>query len=35
MINVAYHYLDIGAKGRDEGPSGQSRWLHRRDEYED
>jgi len=34
MLNVAYHYLDIVSKGRDEGP-GNMAWLRRRDEYED
>jgi predicted dithiol-disulfide oxidoreductase (DUF899 family) len=34
MLNVAYHYLDIVPKGRDEGP-GNMAWLRRRDEYED
>jgi predicted dithiol-disulfide oxidoreductase (DUF899 family) len=33
MVNVAYHYMDLAPKGRDEesGP----RWVHRRDEYPD
>lgn len=33
MVNVAYHYMDLVPKGRDEetGP----RWVHRRDEYPD
>ena len=33
MLNVAYHYMDLVPKGRDEesGPF----WLHRRDEYPD
>ncbi len=34
MLNVAYHYLDIVPKGRDEGP-GIMGWLRRRDEYGD
>jgi predicted dithiol-disulfide oxidoreductase (DUF899 family) len=34
MLNVAYHYLDIVPKGRDE-ENGGSRWLRRRDEYDD
>jgi predicted dithiol-disulfide oxidoreductase (DUF899 family) len=33
MLNVAYHYLDIVPKGRDEGPHNMMDWLHRRDEY--
>jgi predicted dithiol-disulfide oxidoreductase (DUF899 family) len=33
MLNVAYHYMDLVPKGRDEGDSGQIGWLHRRDEY--
>jgi predicted dithiol-disulfide oxidoreductase (DUF899 family) len=37
MLNVAYHYLDIVPKGRNErGPDGRMiRWHRRRDEYED
>ena len=31
MLNVAYHYMDLVPKGRDEGAG--LRWLHRRDEY--
>src|SRR5205814_4920832 len=34
MLNVAYHYMDLVPKGRDEGGRGQS-WVHRRDEYPD
>jgi len=34
MLNVAYHYMDLAPKGRDEGDSGQ-RWVRRRDEYPD
>ena len=34
MVNVAYHYLDLVPKGRDEGDHGES-WLRRHDEYED
>jgi len=34
MLNVAYHYMDLVPKGRDEGDSG-SMWLRRRDEYSD
>jgi predicted dithiol-disulfide oxidoreductase (DUF899 family) len=33
MVNVAYHYLDLVPKGRDEGSSGQF-WVRRHDEYE-
>ncbi len=33
MLNVAYHYLDIVPKGRDEGGLGQY-WVRRHDEYE-
>jgi predicted dithiol-disulfide oxidoreductase (DUF899 family) len=33
MVNVAYHYLDLVPKGRDEGGSGQF-WVRRHDEYE-
>ena len=32
MLNVAYHYMDLAPKGRDE--HGEQ-WLRRRDEYED
>jgi len=34
MLNVAYNYLDIVPKGRDEGGEG-AMWIHRRDEYPD
>lgn len=34
MVNVAYHYLDLVPKGRDEGDRGAS-WIRRHDEYED
>ena len=34
LLNVAYNYLDIVPKGRDEG-AGNMTWLHRRDEYPD
>lgn len=34
MLNVAYHYLDLVPKGRDEKGQGQS-WVKRHDEYED
>jgi predicted dithiol-disulfide oxidoreductase (DUF899 family) len=33
MVNVAYHYLDLVPKGRDEGDRGQY-WVRRRDEYD-
>lgn len=33
MLNVAYHYLDLVPKGRDEGDSGPY-WIRRHDEYE-
>jgi predicted dithiol-disulfide oxidoreductase (DUF899 family) len=33
MLNVAYHYLDILPKGRDEGDRGPY-WVRRHDEYE-
>jgi predicted dithiol-disulfide oxidoreductase (DUF899 family) len=32
MLNVAYHYMDLVPKSRDEGDAGQS-WVRRRDEY--
>ncbi len=32
MLNVAYHYMDLAPKGRDEGGEGAS-WVRRRDEY--
>jgi len=35
MLNVAYHYLDIVPKGRDEEPKRGGRWVRRRDEYAD
>jgi predicted dithiol-disulfide oxidoreductase (DUF899 family) len=35
LLNVAYNYLDIVPKGRDEGPTGMMAWLRRRDEYAD
>jgi predicted dithiol-disulfide oxidoreductase (DUF899 family) len=34
MLNVAYHYMDLVPKGRDEGDGGPS-WIRRRDEYPD
>ena len=33
MLNVAYHYMDLVPKGRDEGPDGQMGWVRRYDEY--
>ena len=33
MLNVAYHYMDLVPKGRDEGTGHGMSWLHRRDEY--
>jgi predicted dithiol-disulfide oxidoreductase (DUF899 family) len=35
MLNVAYHYMDLVPKGRDEGDGGVGEWLHRHDEYPD
>ena len=34
MLNLAYHYMDIAPKGRDEGGEGAS-WVRRHDEYPD
>lgn len=34
-LNLAYHYLDIVPKGRDEGPRRGNEWVRRRDEYAD
>ncbi len=34
MVNVAYHYLDLVPKGRDEGDRGPY-WVRRHDEYGD
>lgn len=34
MLNVAYHYMDLVPKGRDEGKDSV-RWLRRHDEYSD
>jgi predicted dithiol-disulfide oxidoreductase (DUF899 family) len=34
MLNVAYHYMDLVPKGRDENGQGQF-WVRRRDEYDD
>lgn len=33
MLNVAYHYLDLVPKGRDEGERNGSTWVRRHDEY--
>ena len=33
MLNVAYHYMDLVPKGRDEGAGNGMSWLRRRDEY--
>jgi predicted dithiol-disulfide oxidoreductase (DUF899 family) len=35
MLNVAYHYMDLVPKGRDEGNDGVGEWLRRHDEYSD
>jgi len=35
MLNVAYHYMDLVPKGRNEGEDGLDTWLRRRDEYPD
>jgi predicted dithiol-disulfide oxidoreductase (DUF899 family) len=35
MLNVAYHYMDLVPKGRDEGTANGMIWLRRRDEYAD
>ena len=33
MLNVAYHYMDLVPKGRDEAVSEGAGWVRRRDEY--
>jgi predicted dithiol-disulfide oxidoreductase (DUF899 family) len=33
MLNVAYHYMDLVPKGRDEAEGGAAAWLRRHDEY--
>ena len=33
MLNVAYHYMDLVPKGRDETDGEGAGWVHRRDEY--
>lgn len=35
MLNVAYHYMDLAPKGRDESDAGLIGWLRRHDEYPD
>jgi predicted dithiol-disulfide oxidoreductase (DUF899 family) len=35
MLNVAYHYMDLVPKGRDEEDSAAAGWVRRRDEYQD
>jgi predicted dithiol-disulfide oxidoreductase (DUF899 family) len=35
MLNVAYHYMDLVPKGRDEREGGMHEWLRRHDEYPD
>jgi|SRR5579859_1709790 len=35
MLNVAYHYMDLVPRGRDEGEGGAGSWLRRHDEYAD
>jgi predicted dithiol-disulfide oxidoreductase (DUF899 family) len=35
MLNVAYHYMDLVPKGRDEGEGGLNTWVRRHDEYAD
>jgi predicted dithiol-disulfide oxidoreductase (DUF899 family) len=35
MLNLAYHYMDLVPKGRDEGPGGLGEWVRRHDEYPD
>ena len=35
MLNVAYHYLDLVPKGRDEAKGSGAMWVHRHDEYPD
>lgn len=33
MLNVAYHYMDLVPKGRDENGGNAHGWIHRHDEY--
>jgi predicted dithiol-disulfide oxidoreductase (DUF899 family) len=35
MLNVAYHYMDLVPKGRDEGGEQGNGWIRRHDEYSD
>jgi predicted dithiol-disulfide oxidoreductase (DUF899 family) len=35
MLNVAYHYMDLVPRGRNEGGDDLGPWLHRHDEYPD
>jgi len=35
MLNVAYHYMDLVPKGRDESDGAADFWVRRRDEYPD
>ena len=35
MLNVAYHYMDLVPKGRDEADGGALTWVRRRDDYPD
>ncbi len=35
MLNVAYHYMDLVPKGRDETDGAAAVWVRRRDEYQD
>ena len=35
MLNVAYHYMDLVPKGRDEDDGAAAAWVRRRDEYPD
>ena len=35
MLNVAYHYMGLVPKGRDEDGEGAAGWVHRHDEYPD
>ena len=35
MLNVAYHYMDLVPKGRDEADGAALTWVRRRDEYQD
>ncbi len=34
MLNVAYHYMDLVPKGRNEEKTGPMAWLRRHDEYQ-